>query len=155
MTPDWCAADIVQYFKPYGEVLEPFKGDGIFLRYLPAALWCEIDEGRDFFDWDRSVDWIISNPPYSQTRQCFKHACSLAEHVVFLVPLRNVFSGYGFVKELQRVGGLQEIRLYGTGSRLGFPMGNCIGAIHWSRRCRGPMYWSDQQREKELSCARS
>ena len=68
-TPDWAAEDIVRHFCPTGHILEPFKGDGVFLRYLPSKVdWCEIEEGRDFFAWKDAVDWIISNPPYSITR---------------------------------------------------------------------------------------
>jgi hypothetical protein len=49
-TPDWVARDMVEFFKPSGRILEPCKGDGVFLKYLPPhAEWCEIQEGRDFF----------------------------------------------------------------------------------------------------------
>ena len=147
MTPRWCAWDMVHHFAPTGRILEPFRGTGVFTSLLPGALWCEIAEGRDFYQWDQPVDWIISNPPYSQTRRCFAHARQLASHVVFLVPLRNIVSGYGFLWELQDTGGLREIRLYGTGARLGFPMGNAIGAVYWQRGYQGLMTWSDQNRE--------
>ena len=51
-TPDWCAADMVAHFKPIGRILEPCRGGGAFMRHLPSdALWCEITEDRDFFDW--------------------------------------------------------------------------------------------------------
>lgn len=143
MTPDWCALDIVAHFNPSGRVLEPFKGGGAFLRAIPTADWCEIDEGRDFFRWREPVDWIVSNPPYSLTRPVFKHARSVSVNVVLLVPLRNIFSGYGFVRELMTGGGLAGIRLYGTGNRLGFPMGNCVGAVHWQRGYQGDTRWTD------------
>ena len=38
---------MVEFFKPSGRILEPCKGDGVFLKYLPSAEWCEIQEGRD------------------------------------------------------------------------------------------------------------
>ena len=144
-TPDWCAADMVAHFKPTGRRLEPFLGDGVFLRYMPGIEWCEIDKGRDFFDWREPVDWIVTNPPYSKTRPCFRHAATIADNIVFLVPLRNVFSGYGFVREILDYGGMVAIRVYGTGARLGFPMGNACGAIHFQRGYRGPTTWTDQQ----------
>ena len=146
-TPDWCAADMVAHFAPTGRKLEPFKGTGVFLRYMPDAAWCEIDENRNFFDWHDPVDWIMSNPPYSLTRSCFRHAATLAENIVFLVPLRNVFSGYGFVREILDYGGIREVRLYGTGGRLGFPMGNAVGAVHMERGYRGQTAWTDHAKE--------
>ncbi|HZT26640.1 MAG TPA: hypothetical protein VFA57_13145 [Pseudolabrys sp.] len=104
------------------------------MRQLPAdTLWCEISEGRDFFAWFEAVDWIITNPPYSLTREFLRHALEVAANVVFLLPARNIFSGYGIVRECAGWGGMAAIRWYGTGARLNFPMGNAISAIHWKR----------------------
>lgn len=131
LTPPWCAADMVSHFRPAGKVLDPCKGPGVFLDYLPVGSpWCEITEGRDFFDWTEHVDWVVGNPPYSLTRKWFKHSYTIADHLLYLVPLRNVFSGYGFVREIYDFGGIAEIRTYGTGGKLGFPMGNAVGAFH-------------------------
>lgn len=136
-TPDWVALDMCASFEPSGRVLEPCKGEGVFLNYLPDAEWCEITEGRDFFDWHEEVDWVVGNPPYSMTRKWFRHSMAIAEHLLYLVPLRNVFSGYGFLREIHDFGGMAAIRCYGTGGRLGFPMGNAVGAMHIVRGYRG------------------
>jgi hypothetical protein len=132
-TPDWCALDMVRHFEPSGRILEPCRGGGAFTRCLPMAEWCEITEGRDFFAWSYPVDWIITNPPYSLTREFLRHAMKVAANVVFLLPARNIFSGYGTVRECAGWGGICQIRWYGTGSLLDFPMGNAIAAIHWKR----------------------
>lgn len=138
-TPDWCAKDMVRHFDPSGVVLDPCRGLGAFHDLLPAGSpWCEIAEGVDFFDWHARADWIIGNPPYSLTRKWFRHSYDLADDLVYLVPLRNVFSGYGFIREIYEYGGIVEIRCYGTGNRLGFPMGNAVGAIHMRRGWDGP-----------------
>lgn len=50
---------------------------------------------------------------------------------------RNIVSGYGTVREMCGWGGMVEIRWYGTGSKLGFPMGNAIAAFHWRRGHNG------------------
>lgn len=137
-TPVWVAEDLIRHFRPSGRVLEPCAGPGeIFKRLGPNALWCEIDEGRDFFDFHDPVDWIVTNPPYSKTRPFFNHAMTIAEHIVFLVPARNIVSGYGFVRDVHMWGGNPAIRWYGTGSKLGFPMGNAIAAFHWQRGYSG------------------
>lgn len=85
-TPDKIAREIVNHFKPRGKILDPCKGGGAFLRYMPGADWCEIEEDRDFFEWDRPVDWIISNPPYSIIIPFTKHAMKVASDIVFLLP---------------------------------------------------------------------
>ena len=48
-------------------VLEPFKGEGGFYNNLPSFVekdWCEITEGRDYKDYDKEIDWVITNPPF-------------------------------------------------------------------------------------------
>lgn len=137
-TPDWVAADMVAHFKPQGVVLDPCRGQGVFGRYIPDVLWCEITEGSDFFQWKRPVDVVIGNPPYSLTRPWFRHSYTIARRLIYLVPLRNVFSGYGFVREIHEFGGIRELRVYGTGGRLGFPMGNAVGAFDIVKGWAGP-----------------
>lgn len=133
-TPDWVVTDMLAHFKPDGVILDPCRGAGAFTDQLPAGSpWCEIADGRDFFEWTAPVDWVIGNPPYSLTRKWFQHSYTIADHLLYLVPLRNVFSGYGFVREIAEFGGIAEIRVYGTGGRLGFPMGNAVGAMHITR----------------------
>lgn len=142
-TPDWCARDIVEHFAPSGVVLDPCRGKGAFHDLLPeGSPWCEISEGTDFFDWSTPVDWVIGNPPYSLTRPWFRHSYDIADHLVYLVPCRNVFSAYGFLREIHEYGGFRGIRAYGTGGRLGFPMGNAVAAFHIERQWRGPTTFS-------------
>jgi hypothetical protein len=137
-TPEWAVRDMLDHFKPAGVVLDPCRGLGAFHDLLPAGSpWCEITDGRDFFEWSDPVDWVVSNPPYSMTRQWFRHSYEIAENLLYLIPLRNLFSGYGFVREVYEFGGLAGIRLYGTGGRLGFPMGNAVGAVHVKRAYDG------------------
>lgn len=65
MTPLPVATTIVAALRPSGTILEPFAGDGSFVRALKPygrVRWCEIDRGRDFFAWNKPIDWIISNP---------------------------------------------------------------------------------------------
>ena len=133
-TADWTVKDMIEFFKPCGRILEPCCGDGAFLRHLPPdTAWCEIDKGVDFFNYYGTVDWIISNPPYSKFRPFLKHAFEISINVCFLIPARNLFSGYGTVREAKNFGKMKNIRWYGTGNKLGFPMGNAIAAIHWER----------------------
>lgn len=148
-TPAWCAADMVRHFQPQGEILEPCRGAGAILDHLPPnAHWCEIDEGKDFFLWRTQVDWIITNPPYSKLRPFMVHAFDVARNVVLLIPARNLFSGYGTVREAKRYGNMKQLRWYGTGAALGFPMGNAIAAVHWQRDYHGPTDQSFYEDEK-------
>ena len=141
-TPAWVAEDMALHFRPAGRILDPCRGRGAFTDAFPAAEWCEITEGRDFFEWRVPVDWVVGNPPYSLTRRWFRHSYTIADHLLYLVPERNVFSGFGFIREIYDFGGVVEIRHYGTGGSLGFPMGNAIGVFHVARGYRGSMQTS-------------
>lgn len=63
-TPDWLAKQICGMFDIKGKVLEPCKGEGSFLKYLPTNTdWCEIADGKNYYDYNEKVDWIVTNPP--------------------------------------------------------------------------------------------
>lgn len=143
LTPPWAAEDMVRHFRPSGRILDPCKGPGVFFDFLPPGTeWCEITEGRDFFAHTEHVDTVIGNPPYSLTRPWFRHSYTVADRLIYLIPLRNLFSGYGFVREVYEFGGIREIRLYGTGGKLGFPMGNAVGAFDIVKGYDGPCSFS-------------
>jgi len=98
MTPESLALALVQHFKPKGIVLEPCKGEGAFINALIKqdgvfdVKWCEISEGKDFFDFKERVDWIITNPPWSKMRAFLKHAYMLADDVAFLMTINHCWT---------------------------------------------------------------
>jgi len=54
-------------FKKGDKVLDPCRGDGAFYNNFPSYVkkrYCEINEGKDFFDYHSKVDYTISNPPF-------------------------------------------------------------------------------------------
>lgn len=114
MTPDYLADKIVSHFNPFGQtVLEPCKGEGAFMRAFQKfginADWCEINEGVDFYEYDKKVDWIITNPPYSQFRAFLKKSTEVANNVVFL-SLGNAFFFTARLRIVRSMGfGFKEI----------------------------------------------
>jgi len=91
MTPEPLAKWIVNYFKPKGKLLEPCCGDGVFLKYMKGADWCEISEGKDFFDYTKTADWVITNPPFSKIRTFLQHCYKLkVKNIVFLCPTNHI-----------------------------------------------------------------
>lgn len=142
-TPAELARQIVAYFCPTGRVLEPCKGDGNFLAALPTGTsWCEVKDGRDFFAWKDRVEWVITNPPWSQLRQFLEHAMSLAEEVVFLVTVNHLWTK-ARVRGVREAGfGLREIVLVDTPAT--WPSsGFQLGVIWFSRRWQGPTAITD------------
>ncbi len=111
-TPEPLAIAIVKHFNPTGLVLDPCRGKGAFSNNIAGCFWCEIDGGKDFFDWKTPVDWIITNPPWGKKFLSFlQHSMTLAHDIVFLANM-NVWltkcrreelraKGFGIVEMLE------------------------------------------------------
>jgi hypothetical protein len=136
-TPEDVAIDVIKHFAPSGRILDPCKGDGAFYRNMPGAEWCEISEGRDFFEWKEPVDWIVSNPPYSIFSHFLRHSCAVAENIVYLIPINKPFNSDKMMREIYGWGGIKTIYVIGGGASLGFPIGFCIGAVHFLKGYEG------------------
>ena len=105
-------------------------------RHSRCIFWCEIKRGRDFFAWRERVDWIVTNPPWSQFRSFLQHATRLADHVVFLVTVNHLWTK-ARLGDLAAAGfGLKEIALVET-PRTFPPLGFQLGAVHLQRGWRG------------------
>lgn len=93
-TPIEVAKHCVEYFKPTGRILEPCKGDGNFLKVLPIKTdWCEIKEDKDFMNYNKKVDWIITitNPPFSKFRAFLNKSMDVADNIVFLATINHIW----------------------------------------------------------------
>lgn len=75
--------------------LDPFKGEGAFYNQYPHVAekeWDEIREGRDFFAREvASVDWIVTNPPYSEFDKTLQKSCAVCR------------KGFAYVVELNKL----------------------------------------------------
>ena len=136
-TPDSVAEYVVNYFRPSGHILDPCKGDGAFLKYLPGADWCELREGRDFFEYTNHVDWIISNPPYSIFSEWLDHSFEIADNIVYLIPVNKPFNSYAIMRRIQEYGGIKHVLVVAPGSKLNFSIGFASGAVYFRRNYAG------------------
>ena len=138
-TPLHISKLIIDKFNLNGKVLDPFKGDGSFYNQFPINIekdWCEIDEGRDFFNYTEKVDWIISNPPYSILEEVLEHSFKICDNIVYLVPLSKVVSSMGRIRRIDKFGGVPYIYIIGA-SKCGFPFGFPCCAIYFKRDYKG------------------
>lgn len=137
-TPDKTAKDIIDWLKPTGLCLDPCLGDGAFYKYLPkGSEWCEIRKGKDFFDYNKKVDWIIGNPPYSIFEDWLQHSFELADNVAYILPTNKVFQRQIIMKMINDWGGVKGIKVYGSGQAIGFPFGFSVGAFHFGKKYKG------------------
>lgn len=136
-TPDGVARQIVEMVKPSGFCLDPCMGEGAFYKYLPEPKdWCEITEGKDFYQYDKKVDWIISNPPYSNFDDFLEHSFEIADNVVYLTPVAKVLKSWGIMKKIRHYGGMPLIWFI-PASRCGFPFGFPCGAFYFKKKYDG------------------
>src|SRR6516164_6803301 len=134
VTPGKIAQKIVEHFMPTGSILDPCRGQGIFLEFLPNAFWCEVKDGKDFFEWWMPVDWIIGNPPYSNFSKFLRHSLLIAREIVYLILINKCFCSDCLLREIMLWGGIREILYIGSGTALNWPIhGYCIGAVNFSK----------------------
>jgi hypothetical protein len=73
--------------------LDPFKNSGNYFNNFPSDYidWCEILDGKDFFEYNKPVDIICSNPPYSCLDKVLAHSVSLRPRVIqYLIGFHNL-----------------------------------------------------------------
>lgn len=144
-TPPELARDIVNYFAPVGySALDPCAGKGAFTDALGEAgiklvFACEIDEGSDFMTWEAPVDWIITNPPWSQLLAFLKKSMQVSNNVVFLC-LVPAFFHRSKQQAMRHAGfGMKEILFVPTPPPPWPQTGFCLGAVHVQRGYTGPV----------------
>ena len=136
-TPDHIAKYIIDTFNPDGKCLDPCRGEGAFYKFLPKGSdWCEIVYDKNFYNYKENVDWIVSNPPYSDFNRWLEHSFKLSNNVVYLVPIAKVFKSWGTLMVIKKYGGIKKI-IFMKGSDCGFPFGFPVGAFHFKKKWGG------------------
>lgn len=138
MTNESLAIKIIKHFNPTGLILEPCRGTGSFYNNFNIEKdWCEIDENKDFFEYNKKANWIITNPPYSIYDSFLLKAFEVADNVVFLVPLAKAFKSKKIQDAIDEYGGLKEILYIGGGGQIGFPFGFPCGCLYYKKGYKG------------------
>jgi hypothetical protein len=132
-TPPSLAGRIIAHFKPNGFILDPSAGNNAFYnhfkKYSQNYDWCEISKGKDFYLYNRKVDYIITNLPWSQFRKFLNHAMSISTNVIFLSPVNHFFTK-ARLRDMKEKGFEFKEILY-VDSPKNFPStGFALGAVH-------------------------
>ena len=132
-TPVSIAKMIVSAFSPRGITLEPCRGSGNIYKELPEPKdWCEIRKGKDFFVYNKQVDWIITNPPFTNVEHFMRHAFKLADNVVFILPAHKPFASWERMKLIKNYGGIVELILI-KGQECNFPFRYPYGIFYFKK----------------------
>ena len=134
-TKEETAKWIINYYKPAGSVLDASAGKDVFYNNFASKQRhrCEITDGIDFFEWNKKVDWIITNPPYSIYDYFLQHCFEVADNIVLFVPIAKAFKSNKVQKMVNAYGGLKEIIYMGGGNKHGFAFGFPVGCLYYKR----------------------
>jgi len=89
MTPALLAQSLVSLLPPLKglRVFEPCIGEGAFANVLPNPILID----GDFYDYTNTVDWVITNPPYSDLDKWLRHSFTISQvGVALLLGLLNI-----------------------------------------------------------------
>lgn len=144
MTPEYLAKNIIEHYKPTGLILDPCRGEGAFYDNITGDKdWCELGEGKDFLEYSKKVDWIITNPPWSKMREFLAHGMKIADNIVYLTTI-NHYTTKRRIRDMREAGfGIKEFYCVNTPNSPTWPqIGFQLGAIHTKRGWSGPITMS-------------
>jgi len=135
MTPVGLAKKLVKHFNPQGKGLEPCCGTGNIIHCLQNADWCEISNGKDFFDYNCKVDYIFTNPPWSQIRKFLQHSMEISKNVYFIMTINHLWTK-ARLRDFEKMKfGIKEICIFETPKE--FPQsGFQVGMVHLQKNCK-------------------
>ena len=149
MTPVYLAKNIIEHYKPTGLILDPCRGEGAFYNNYNTDNkdWCEIDEGKDFLEYNKKVDWIITNPPWSKMRIFLEHGMRIADNIVYLTTI-NHYTTKRRIRDMKENGfGIKEFYCVNTPKKPWQGSGFQLGAVHTKRDWSGPITMSYEKME--------
>ena len=149
MTPEYLAKDIIRHFNPTGIILDPSRGTGAFYDNFPTLHdslctkdWCELGENKDFLNYNRKVDWIITNPPWSKMQLFLEHGMKISDNIVYLTTI-NHYTTKRRIREMRSYGfSVKEIYCVDTPKKPWPQLGFQLAAVHTQRGYTGGTIWS-------------
>lgn len=94
MTPKYAWENIKDYI-PKNKIWEAFYGDGESGNYLTELGFDVIHEYRDFFN-DPPDEWdtIVSNPPFSKSKEVMKKLLEYDKPFILIMPSNKINTSY-------------------------------------------------------------
>ena len=93
MTPKYAWEDIKKYIPNDKIIWEAFYGDGESGNYLTEMGFNVLHEPIDFFD-NNIGDIIVSNPPFSKSKEVIKRLAELDKPFIIIMPSSKINTSY-------------------------------------------------------------
>lgn len=139
MTPEYLAKEIISHFNPSGIILDPSRGEGAFYDNFPGDNndWCELGEGKDFLTYNKKVDWIITNPPWSKMQQFLEHGMKVSDNIVYLTTI-NHYTTKKRIRDMRKYDfSIAEIYCVPTPTKPWPQLGFQLAAVHTKKNHSG------------------
>ena len=69
-TNEQMVKDLLEITPISGSVLDAGSGNDVWFNNLEEPKFkCEIENGCDFYKWDKKVDWVVGNPPFRDKKE--------------------------------------------------------------------------------------
>jgi hypothetical protein len=93
MTPKYVWTDILQYIPQDKIIWEAFYGDGKSGQYLQELGYNVVHNKDDFF-LSNNGDIVVSNPPFSKTKEILKRLIELNKPFILTLPSSKINTQY-------------------------------------------------------------
>jgi hypothetical protein len=144
MTPEWLAKEIIEHFNPSGIILDPSRGEGAFYDNFNTENkdWCELGENKDFLIYNKKVDWIITNPPWSKMQEFLLHGMKVSDNIVYLTTI-NHYTTKKRIRDMREYNfALKEIYCVPTPIKPWPQLGFQLAAVYTQRDWKGDIKFS-------------
>lgn len=144
-TNEQMVKDLIAITPLSGSVLDAGSGKNkVWYKNIPDGLEkyeCEIEDGVDFLEWDKKVDWIIGNPPFNIGWKFIEKMTEIAQKGIAVLGNINNFNQFTPVRlekmkekgfELQHIHIVADKRWFGRYYYLIFEKKK--GFISWERK---------------------
>lgn len=144
-TNEQMVKDLIAITPLGGSVLDAGSGKNkVWYKNIPAELEkyeCEIQDGVDFLQWNKKVDWIIGNPPFNIGWKFIEKMTEIAQTGIAVLGNINNFNQFTSVRlqrmkergfELQHIHIVADKRWFGRYYYLIFEKKK--GFVSWERK---------------------
>ena len=120
-----------------GKCIHSSKPGKAFYNAMPEPrYYTELTEGTDCVDFNKKVQWVFTNPPFSAKsyRKVAKHCAKISDNVVFLCRLDVSLGTYARINDMREEGhNLREIIVVDYKDAGFAARGFVLAVFHWQK----------------------
>lgn len=64
---------------------------------------CELEDGIDFYKWEKRVDWVVGNPPFSHAKDFLLKAIEISNKGIAFLVNNNCFNSFLLPSRLEKI----------------------------------------------------